>query len=93
MLSQFKGRTAFPGATPLSMIGLRWKCWAFALLLSGLFICLPGRGHAAGLDCPEIGLGAVPNLLTDLQMKLVASGNGAGLANEINDLINRLQIE
>jgi hypothetical protein len=59
----------------------------------GVFVCLPGRGHAAGLDCPEIGPGAVPNLLTDLQMKLVASGNSADLANEINDLINKLQIE
>ena len=71
----------------------RWKRLAFALLLSGLFACLPARGHAAGLDCPEIGPGAVPNLLTDLQVKLVTSGNSVDLANEINDLINKLQIE
>lgn len=50
--------TAFPDATPLLSLVLRWKCWAFVLLLSGLFVCLPGRGHAAGLDCPEIGPGA-----------------------------------
>ncbi len=78
--------TAFPDALPLSSLGLRWRCWAFALLLSGLFVCLPGRGHAACLDCPEIGPGAVPNLFTDLQVKLATSGNSADLANEINDL-------
>ena len=61
--------------------------------MSGLFVCLPERGHAAGLDCPEIGPGAVPNLLTDMQVKLAMSGNSADLANEINDLINKLQLE
>ena len=71
----------------------QWKRLAFALLLSGLFVCLPARGHTAGLDCPEMGPGAVPNLLTDLQVKLVTSGNSVDLANEINDLINKLQIE
>ena len=54
---------------------------------------LPARGHTAGLDCPEIGPGAVPNLLTNAQSKLVMSGNSVDLANEINDLINKLQIE
>src|SRR5262245_65866430 len=43
-------------------------------------------------DCPGLGPGAVSNLLTDLQIKLVASGDSADLANEINDLINKLQI-
>ena len=63
-------------------------------LLSGVLMCLPARGHATGLDCPEIGPPrAVPNLLTDVQAKLVASGNGIDLANEIYDLINKLQIE
>ena len=85
--------TAFPDAMPLSSLSLRWKCWAFALLLTGLFVCLPGRGKAAGLDCPEIGPGAVPNLIADLQVKLVMSGNSTDLANEINYLINKLQLE
>ena len=71
----------------------QWKHVAFALLLSGLCVCLPGRGHATGLDCPEIGPGAVPNILSDTQSKLVMSGDSADLANEINDLINKLQIE
>ena len=71
----------------------RWKRTAFALFLSGVFFCLPVRGQTAGLDCPEIGPGAVPNLFTNLQVKLVTSGNSVDLANEINDLINKLQIE
>jgi hypothetical protein len=92
-------RTAIAAATPFrdalssSALVSRWKRLAFALLLSGLFVCLPARGHTAGLDCPEMGPGAVPNLLTDLQVKLVTSGNSVDLANEINDLINKLQIE
>jgi hypothetical protein len=71
----------------------QWKRVAFALMLSGLSICLPARGYTAGLDCPETGPGAVPNLLTDVQSKLVMSGDRVDLANEINDLINKLQIE
>ena len=90
-------RTAIAAATifvlPKSSSVPRWKRLAFALLLSGLFVSLPAHGHAASLDCPEIGPGAVPNLLTDLQVKLVTSGNSVDLANEINDLINKVQIE
>lgn len=85
--------TAFDDTLPLSASISRWKRLAFALLLSGLSICLQVRGHAAGLDCPETGPGAVPTLLTDLQAKLVMSGNSVDLANEINDLVNKLQIE
>ena len=86
-------RDGFEDVLPLPASVPRWKRVAFALLLSGLSICLPARGHTAGLDCPETGPGAVPNLLTDLQAKLVMSGNSVDLANEINDLINKLQIE
>ena len=72
----------------------RLKHIASALPLSGVLGCLPARGYAAGLDCPEFGPPrTVPNLLTDVQTKLVASGNGIDLANEIYDLINKLQIE
>ena len=53
---------------------------------------MPGSGHTAGLDCPELGPNAVPNLLTDVQVKLVTTDNSVDLTNEINDLINRLQI-
>ena len=85
--------TAFEDVSPLLRSVRRAKHMVFALLLSGLSICLPARGHTAGLDCPETGPGAVPTLLTDLQAKLVMSGNTVDLANEINDLINKLQIE
>jgi hypothetical protein len=71
----------------------RWKRIVFALFVSGVFFSLPTRGHTAGLDCPEIGPGAVPNLFTNVQVKLVTSGNSVDLANEISDLINKLQIE
>ena len=47
---------------PLPASVPRWKRAVFALLLSGLSICLPARGHTAGLDCPETGPGAVPDL-------------------------------
>jgi hypothetical protein len=66
---------------------------ALMFLVVGALGCLPARGRAAGLECPETGAGAVSNLLTELQVKLVASGNTVDLANEIDDLINKLQIE
>jgi hypothetical protein len=85
--------TAFLDTSLLSSSAPRLKRFAFAFLLSGLLVCMPGRGHTSGLECPEIGSSAVPNLLTDLQVKLVTSDNSVDLANEINDLINKLQIE
>jgi hypothetical protein len=87
----FAAVMAFEDGLPPSASVPRWKRLAFALFLSA-FILLPARGHTANLDCPEIGSGAVPNLLADLQIKLVMSGNNVDLANEINDLINKLQI-
>ena len=71
----------------------RWKRIAFMFLLSGVLGCLPARGHTAGLDCPEVRPGIVPNLIDDVQAKLVTSGNSVDVANEIYDLINKLQIE
>ena len=78
---------------PISASAPRWRRIAFIFLLSGVLGCLPARGHTAGLDCPEMGPGAVPNLLSDVQVKLVTSGNSVDVANEINDLVNKLQIE
>jgi hypothetical protein len=78
---------------PISASAPRWRRIAFIFLLSGVLGCLPARGHTAGLDCPEMGPGAVPNLLSDVQVKLVTSGNSVEVANEINDLVNKLQIE
>jgi hypothetical protein len=70
----------------------RRKHFALALLLVGVLGCLPMRSQAAGLDCPEVGPGSVPNLLTEMQVKLIPSAERVDLANEINDLINKLQI-
>ena len=64
----------FEDLLPLPASAPRWKRVVFALLLSVLSVCLPTRGHTAGLDCPETGPGAVPTLLTDVQSKLVMSG-------------------
>ena len=83
---------AFLDTSLLSSPAARLRHFAFALLLSGLLVCGPGRGHTAGLECPESGPNAVPNLLTDLQVKLVTTDNSVDLTNEINDLINKLQI-
>ena len=80
-------------ATPVSASPPRWKRIAFVLLLSGVLGSLPAPSHAAGLDCPEMGAGTGSNLLSDVQVKLVTSGNSVDVANEIYDLINKLQIE
>jgi len=81
------GRQSSPPAT-------QWKHIALIVLLGGVLGWLPVRAYAAGLDCPELGTpGAVSNLLSDVQVKLVATGNSGDLANEIYDLINKLQIE
>ena len=90
--SAFAAAAVYQNPLPSSAVVSRWKCIVFAFLLSGVLGCLPARGHAAGLDCPEIGPGAVPNLLADLQIKLVSSGNSIDVTNEISDLINKLQI-
>jgi|SRR5580704_4337621 hypothetical protein len=76
---------------PTSASARRRRRIAFVFLLSGILGCLPVRGRAAGLDCPEMSRVAAPNLLTDLDLKLVTSGNKIDLANEINDLIYKLQ--
>ena len=41
---------------------------------------VPGHGPGA----------AIPDLLSELQVKLVTSGDSVDVANEINDLINKL---
>jgi hypothetical protein len=85
--------TAVRDPLPILASAPRWKRIALIFLLSGVLGCLPARGHTAGLDCPEMGPGAVPNFLSDLQVKLVTSSDSVDVANEINDLINKLQIE
>jgi hypothetical protein len=84
---------AFRVPQPFLASASRWKRVAFAVLLSGVLSCLPTRGQTAGLDCPILSPGAVPILLPDLQVKLVTFANSVDIANEINDLINKLRIE
>jgi hypothetical protein len=62
--------------------------------LTGFLGCAAADGRAAGLDCPEVGPGGVPNLFAHVkQPQFVVSQNRADLANEVYDAINRLQIE
>src|SRR5262249_37679133 len=73
---------------------LRNRKAVFALVLGAVFAVAPVRGHAESLVCPEIGPGAVPDLLASAtQAKLITSGNRIDVANEIRYLVNRLQIE
>jgi hypothetical protein len=67
---------------------------ALLLALSGLLAFSPMPGHAAGIECPEAGSDGVPNLLgKEPQFKLGSAGDSVDLANEIEYLINKLQIE
>jgi hypothetical protein len=78
----------------LLLRGLRAAGLALALVLSGLLALSPGRVHAAGLECPETGAGAVPDLLAgSQQIERMTIGNDVDLANEIKGLINRVQTE
>jgi hypothetical protein len=47
--------TAFKDVLPFQARLPRWKRVAFAILLSGLSICLPARGHTAGPRLPRNG--------------------------------------
>jgi hypothetical protein len=71
---------------------LMFRRIGFALLL--LLCCSAGQSYGADtLDCPEIGSGAVPDLIGDASGGgLFATDNRVELANEINEAINRLQI-
>jgi len=71
---------------------LRPKQIALILLVSGFISLLPIRGHAAGLDCPEMGRGAVPDVLPE-SLKLVSSANTHELTNEIRYVLYQLQVE
>jgi hypothetical protein len=71
---------------------LRSKRVALILLLSAVLGFLPVRGHTAGLDCPEVGRGAVPDLLPE-SLKLVSSADTHELTNEVRYVVYRLQME
>jgi hypothetical protein len=69
----------------------RWNRIAIVMLLSGAFNYPAVQGYAASLECPETEAGTHPNLISDLQVRLMASANSVDLANEINDIVNKLQ--
>ena len=84
-----RSTVALPAAT-----ASRTGALAVALLLSGLLALSPVSAYAAGLDCPETGAGAVPDLLAgSQQIERMTTGNEVDLANEIKGLINRVQTE
>ncbi len=68
---------------------------SLGVLLGGLLVLLPARGHAAdGILCPIVGPGGIPNLLADApQLERMTTTNTVDLANEINGLIQRLKDE
>jgi hypothetical protein len=64
------------------------------LIASGFLALAPAPGHAAGIECPEVGPGGVPDLLgNEPQFRLGSTGSNVDLANEIDYLINKLQIQ
>ena len=71
----------------------RWAEVALrALTLVGLVV-LPTLVHAGGLECPDVGRGAIPALTGDAQIGRMTTGNNTDLATEIGGLIGRLRAE
>src|SRR3954463_13908347 len=71
----------------------RWAEAALRMLLLFVQVVLPIAGHASGLECPEVGRGAVPALIGDAQIRRMTTGNNADLAAEIGGLIGQLRAE
>src|SRR3954447_20331820 len=71
------------------------RCAEAALRLCPLvgLVALPIAGHASGLECPEVGRGAIPALIGDSQIRRMTSGNTTDLATEIGGLIGRLRAQ
>jgi hypothetical protein len=61
--------TAVNDTQPISASAPRWRRIALTFLVSGVLGGQPAPGNTAGLDCPEAGPGAVPNLIADVQVK------------------------
>jgi hypothetical protein len=71
----------------------RWAEAALRVLALVGLVVLPIPVHASGLECPEVGRGAIPALTGDAQIKRMTTGNNADLAAEIDGLIGRLRAE
>jgi hypothetical protein len=77
-----------------SKLNLAPASLALALALVALVVLSPARVRAAGLECPETGTSAVPDLLAgSQQIDRMTTGNDVDLANEIRGLIARVQTE
>ena len=72
----------------------KYRCLGCFLVVFMLLCCSAGRSYGAdALECPEVGLGSVPDLFGDASGGgLFTTENRIDLSNEINELINRLQI-
>ena len=67
---------------------------AAAAALSVLAVLWAVPAKAEGLDCPEVGQPAVPDLTSDpARAKLLLGGEGPDLVNEINELISEVQLK
>jgi len=66
---------------------------ALGFALGGMALS-SGRVQAAGLECPEEGPNAIPDLLAgSRQIDRMTNGNEVDLGNEIRGLINKVQTE
>jgi hypothetical protein len=75
-----------------SISGTCHKVFALMIVLVGHLVSVPIDAQAEALECPEMG--TISGILRDpAQARLVTSGNSVDVANEVYDLINRLQIE
>src|SRR5262249_54995442 len=78
----------------VSALALRLRHIALVCAVGGALGSLPASGRAAGLECPGLARpGEGPALLPALGGRLGAFGNTIDLANEIDDLVNKLQID
>ena len=87
-------REIAPLRWPAAALGHRFLGITFAFALLVFLCCLAGQSYGADiLDCPEIGSGSVPDLISDTTGGgLFTTDNSIDLANEINESINRIQI-
>ena len=71
----------------------RWAEAALRVLTLVGLVVLPIPVYASGLECPEVGRGAIPALIGDAQIKRMTTGNNADLAVELDGLMGRLRAE
>jgi hypothetical protein len=81
-------------SVPARMTRRYARSLALLLALGSLLVALPPRAGAAGLECPELGPGGIPDLLAGApQLERMTTANTVDLADEINGLINKLKTD